>query len=189
MSTYQNIYVDYPARCLRVWKQIKLAATSSEEDLSVTAMLMTATSGFAMPWEHYKGGNSKEALRHPAFKGVKEAEYERALKLVTKQFSDPLGQSGLFCVEGQFAWKLGYADELSKVRDVGEYGDGIAVSERGKKTRFLLKVLRNALAHNNICAFGAAHNIEKLSFFSEDIDQKSKTRLGWDVATTTVVGF
>jgi hypothetical protein len=146
-----------------------------------------------MPWEHYKGGRKiEETLNHPAFKGINDRHYKNALNAAKEQFSGKVVKSELFCINGKFAWKFGYTKELAEVRNVGEYGNSEAASKEGENVRFLLTLLRNAFSHNNICAFGSTGNIERLSFFSEDIrwdENGKKQRLGWHVATTTVDGL
>lgn len=193
MSCYVDIYKDFPLRCQEVWKRIESSSKKEgERDLSVTVMLMAAAAGFATSWEHVKDG-SKQAiqntLRHPAYKGISEMDYRKSLSLLSGRFNEVLTTSALFLVEDKFAWKLGHADELDQVRDVGECGNGLPISPAEKNVRFMLKILRNALAHNNICAFGrGSDEIERLSFFSEDKNDKN-VRQGWHVATTTVTGF
>lgn len=195
MSCYVDIYKDFPLRCQEVWERIEHSGQTSDRDLSVTAMLMAAAAGFATPWEHLRQADMKAEKAwqdHPAFKNVSQEAYDRTLKRLSKQFSESLLTSPFFQGEGNFCWKLGYCKELKQVRDVGEYGDGVQVSLEQCNVRFLLKVLRNALAHNNICAFGNENReIDRLSFFSEDVEYIHHTKVvnGWNVATTTVGGF
>lgn len=196
MSCYVDIYKDFPLRCQEVWKRIESSSKKEgERDLSVTAMLMAAAAGFATPWEHVKDGSEQaiqNTLRHPAHKGISEMAYRTSLSLLSGRFNEVLTTSALFLVEDKFAWKLGHADELDQVRDVGECGNGPKILPEDKNVRFMLKILRNSLAHNNICAFGrGSDEIERLSFFSEDIkyENNNKVRQGWHLATTTVTGF
>jgi hypothetical protein len=194
MSCYVNIYSDFPSRCQQVWERIERSSQKGDRDLSVTAMLMAATAGFATPWEHLRSDNTKAEKRawqgHPAFKDVSQEAYDRTLRRLSKQFSEPLLTSPFFQDEKSFCWKLGYCKELKQVRDVGEYGEGERNSKL-KTVREFLVVLRNAFAHNNICAFGSDREIDRLSFFAEDAPRVNgqKKLIGWHVATTTVGGF
>lgn len=195
MSCYVNIYSDFPSRCQRVWERIERSDQKGDRDLSVTAMLMAAAAGFATPWEHLRFNNTKAETmwqKHPAFENVSQEAYDRTLKRLSRQLSEPLLTSPLFQNEEGFCWKLGYCKELEQVRNVGEYGEGDQVLLEQYKVRFLLTVLRNALAHNNICAFGNGdQEIDRLSFFSEDAPRVKgeKKLVGWHVATTTIGGF
>lgn len=195
MSSYTNMYSDFPSRCQQVWERIERTGQNGDRDLSVTAMLMAAAAGFATPWEHlrHNSTNAEKAWQgHPAFKDVSPNAYDRTLRQLSKQLSEPLLTSPFFQGEEDFCWTLGHCDKLKDVHDVILSGARSQVCLDTRDARFLLKVLRNALAHNNICAFGNGHgDIDRLSFFSEDVDyvENKKKVVGWHVASTTVEGF
>ncbi len=197
MSCYLDIYKDLPSRCLKLWDQIEQIPGSNKDDLSVTTMLVIAAAGFAMPWEHLKHNspNAEKALwkSHPSFKSVSERDYGEALKKLNTEFSKSLGNSDLVSKKGETFWRMATCLDLKEVRDVGEYNEGVMLEPEECKIRLLLKCLRNALAHNNVCAFGGAGGeIDRLSFFSEKVsydENRVKTLEGWYVATTTVEGF
>lgn len=194
MSSYVNIYSDFPTRCQEVWERLERSPKNSERDLSVTAMLMAAAAGFATPFEHLRNGSrsDKEPIKdHPAFQRADEGLYKSTKDRVNKVLSEPLVKSSLFTQSGVFPWKLGKCEELKQVRDVAEYGHGTTVnpSVNGLNAEFLLSVLRNALAHNSICAFGSLREIERLSFFSEKLNKERTQRVGWNVATVNVDDF
>jgi len=90
------------------------------------------------------------------------------------------------------AWRISECTELKEVRDVAEYGDGRPLDNGKITVNRLLKCMRNALAHNNICAFGNNHGqIDRLSFFSEIIEYSNRERkvIGYEVATISTEGF
>ncbi len=84
MTTYQDIYQDLPGRVNRVWQRLDTSSMlNSEEDLLITAMLMAAAAGLAMPFENLKdlgAGNKRGWDDHPAFQDKNQAQYKKSLK-------------------------------------------------------------------------------------------------------------
>ena len=195
MSLYQNIYKDLPSRCVRLWTQIEQSQNPEQEDLSVTTMLVIASAGLAMPWEHLKHepcGKQSNWSEHPAFKGVTQKIYDSSLERLNKKFSQKLTDSPLIKPEQQHKWVISLCDKLSHVREVEEYGEGLHLDNGEVTLKRLLKCVRNALAHNNICAFGEINGpIDRLSFFSERTKFLSgkKELIGFEVATVSTEGF
>ena len=194
MSSYVDIYKDFPTRCERVWELVRNAPSSGDADLSVTAMLMAAAAGFATPFENLKhlgAGSNQEWNSHPSFRGVKQKEYKQALKRFDGIFQVRISESPLFGIDAARAWRFARCLKLVEVRDVAERGTGETISDN-EKVRFAVKLLRNALAHNNMFAFGSdASHISDLAFFSEERDGEGKPPVvtGWHVAVTSVAGF
>ena len=157
-------------------------------------MLMAAAAGFATPFENLKdlgAGLKPEWNSHPSFTRVKQKEYLRALKRFDGIFHARISDSPLFGIDAAKAWRFARCLKLVEVRDVAERGTGTTVSDN-EKVRFAIKLLRNALAHNNIFAFGSdASHISDLAFFSEHVEGHEKSRVvsGWNVAVTSVAGF
>jgi len=195
MSLYQNIYKDLPSRCMRLWAQIEHAPKTEQEDLTVTTMLVIASAGLAMPWEHlkYESSNKESTWRdHPAFKGVNPKMYELAMETLRKKFSQKITESPLIDQDIINAWRISECTELKEVRDVAEYGDGRRLDNGKITVNRLLKCMRNALAHNNICAFGNNQGqIDRVSFFSEinRYPQGKKEFIGYEVASVSIGGF
>ena len=54
MTAYYDIYSDLPTRVYEVWQRTKVQTSSPQQDFSVTAMLMAAAAGLAMPLENLK---------------------------------------------------------------------------------------------------------------------------------------
>ncbi|MEW6677589.1 MAG: hypothetical protein AB1421_06685 [Pseudomonadota bacterium] len=202
MGIYANPYTDFPARVEELWKRLEQANNATERDLSVTAMLMVAMAGFASPWEFLKHDNTgafENREAHPAFDGISQEQYKFALSRVKAEINLPFAQSRLFGTSAIDPWRFGHVGALSEVRRHAEdlwgpqprKNDNNIIRLPGK-ARDVLKVLRNALAHGNVCAFmGKSNSIELLVFFSEDreILGSKPIVVGWDVATTKVEAF
>lgn len=188
MSNYQDIYRDLPSRVFKVWERAKAHTDNETEDLSVTFMLMAAAAGLAMPLEGIHIPDRKSPRPdHVTLDEDDQAAYQAALQRFKDFFAQELNSSSTFA-DAKFA----RCTELSEVRDVGEYGGGAAIDLANHKVSFAFSILRNALAHNNIVAFGTdAQKIEKLIFFSEwrqGSGCKQKV-VGWNVLTFSVESF
>lgn len=167
MTAYRDIYQDLPLRVYELWQQNK-NATGSLGDLSVTAMLMAAATGFAMPWESLKdvgSGNRDDWNAHPSFANGNQAHYQSVLKKCNQFLSQRIND--IACLQSV---SLHQCADLSEICDVAEFGDKGKKLELNRHTvRCIVRILRNALAHNNIVAFGVqSDQIDKLSFFSEN---------------------
>lgn len=190
MTVYRDIYCDLPSRVHEVWQRTQAAEANDAEDRSVTAMLMAAAAGLAMPFENLKDvgiGNGDKWKDHPSFQANDQAKYKETLK-ACDQF---LKQSIEACPGLQSAILL-YCGELKEIRAAAESGQGDASLNIAKhKVRFTVKILRNALAHNNI--FGIRDHkeqIEKLTFFSQSNWCSNCNRTdGWDVLVLPVTSF
>ena len=192
MTAYRNIYQDLPSRVNRVWQQLSaLQAPSDGEDLSVTAMLMAATAGLAMPFDSLKelgAGGKKSWNDHPAFQGIHQAQYKKSLTGCDVFLKTPV--SG--CV-GLKSCELVLCTDLKDIKKTVEHPDQAHASLSNEKTstRQALKILRNALAHNNIVDLpGHGRQIEKLVFFSKNNWCSSCQRMdGWHVLVISVTAF
>lgn len=191
MTTYQNIYQDLPGRVHRVWQRLNTSSNfDCSEDLSVTAMLMAAAAGFAMPFENLrysKLGDKRDWDDHPAFLGKDQAQYKKSLKACSAFLKKPI-----FQCQGLGDATLIQCKELRDIQDAARSGNGHAVLNTQKHdTRFALDILRNALAHNNIVDVpDEANQIKKLAFFSKDNWCSSCGRTdGWNVLLISVDGF
>lgn len=190
MTDYRDIYCDLPSRVHEVWQRTQAAEANASEDRSVTAMLMAAAAGLAMPFENLKDvgvGNGEKWKDHPAFQTSDQSKYTKALKACDLFLKQAIGT----CPGLQNAILL-HCRELKNIRDAAESGQGDASFNVAKhKVRFALKILRNALAHNNI--FGVRDDqgqIEKLTFFSQSNWCSSCNRTdGWDVLAMPVASF
>lgn len=190
MSNYQDIYRDLPSRVYEVWQRTKKIQEKEPEDRSVTAMLMAAA-GLAMPFESLKDvgvGNGARWKDHPAFETTDRDTYQAILKSCESFFKQPIakcaGLQGIVII---------HCKELRDIRNAVETGQpGKPLELTKQDVRFVTKILRNALAHNNILAFGASENqIEKLTFFSENrIGSGCKSTVdGWHALTICVKDF
>jgi hypothetical protein len=172
MTNFVDIYQDLPSRVSEVWERLRNPGQQkSERDLSVTAMLMAAATGLAMPQEHLKKGSNNSG-EHPSFNGVNQAHY----KSVHTHCEEFLKQkiSAIECLKNI---SFMHCPNMSDIRDAIECGNkGETVFELTEHTLdCFVYVVRNALAHNNIVALGNSVNeITNLGFFSQS---KSKSKL------------
>jgi hypothetical protein len=198
MGIYLNLYEDFPNRCQELWKRMEDANKNADRDLSVTTMLMVAMAGFASPWEFLKhSGGYPERKSHPAFDGVSDEELKNASERVSSKIKLEFTKAPLFGAGAIKHWRFGYCTEMKSVRRLAEnlWNDKRSNPQDPReklanqmKTRDVLKILRNALSHGNVCAFvGRANAIDRLVFFSED--RKNDEIIGWHVATASVEGF
>ena len=190
MTTYQDIYSDLPSRVYEVWRRAKGQTDSSQRDLSVTAMLMAAAAGLAMPFENLKdlgAGNSKKWNAHPMFYAAEKSAYQSALQSCDAFFKQTIKNCA-----GLGNALLMQCQELKDIRTAAATGQGDAAMDTAKyDVRFALKILRNALAHNNILTLPNSNGeIEKLAFFSRNNWCASCDRLdGWNVLVIPVPSF
>lgn len=188
MTTYRNIYQDLPGRVNRVWQLLSSPQDPNDrDDLSVTTMLMAAAAGLAMPLESLKGG-SDDWKSHPAFQGVEQAQYKKSLKECDDFLKKPISDC-----EGLKSCDLMICTDLRDIRQTAEHPDQAhAILNKEKTTtRQALKILRNALAHNNIVDLpGHGCQIEKLVFFSKNNWCSSCQRMDdWHVLVISVDAF
>ena len=192
MTAFLNIYGDLPSRVCEVWQRTKGPEHGGHRDLSVTAMLMAATAGLAMPWESLKdtgAGNKQNWDDHPSFQGGDQASYQKTLRAI-EQFCD----KRLMACARQDELALYHCPSLSDIRTTVEQEgcDHPRLNLQDHKVRFAIKLIRNALSHNNIFALGSNLNeIERLGFFSEHREGHGcqSTVKGWHVLVTSVGAF
>lgn len=190
MSNYQNIYQDLPSRVYRVWQSTKDGLAPPTEDLSVTAMLMAAAAGLAMPFENLKDkgeGNRKDWNKHPAFGRTTQTEYQKSLKSCNEFFKKSIQEC-----DGLKSSTLMQCQKLEDIREAARSSRGSAALDLEKHdVRFALRILRNALAHNNILDVpNDSDQIEKLAFFSRSNWCSSCGRMdGWYVLLISVDAF
>jgi len=188
MSLYVDIYNDFPLRCARVWEAFRGQAQT--QGMDVTLMLMAAAAGFATPWEHLKVqlGHAAEQSDHPAFHQHDERAYESSLKAVGLALGQPALTGSLFAGAHAEAWLYGRVSSIGRIKDLVEAGGAGRVPISTLKSRDLARVLRNALAHNNIYAFAGPgrDEIAALTFFAEAIDRRTKEISHYDVLSVTV---
>jgi len=190
VTAYRDIYCDLPSRVHEVWQRTQAAATNAAEDRSVTAMLMAAAAGLAMPFENLKDvgiGNGEKWKDHPSFQTSDQPKYKETLKACDLFLKQSIGTC-----PGFEQTVLLYCRELKDVRNAAESGQGDALLNVAKhNVRFALKILRNALAHNNIFGIRDVQGqIQKLTFFSQRNWCSNCNRTdGWDVFVIPVASF
>lgn len=191
MTAYRNIYQDLPRRVKQLWARLENCAATDSEDFSVTAMLMAAATGLAMPFETLRdlgAGRKKDWNHHPAFQGADQNLYNNSLQACEMFLKKPISECA-----GLKSCELMVCRNLKDIRETAEQPDQAHIRlEKGKtKTRQALNVLRNALAHNNIVDLpGSNRQIEKLVFFSRNNWCSDCQRMdGWNVLVITVNDF
>ncbi|MGJ8643333.1 MAG: hypothetical protein ACSHX9_08005 [Luteolibacter sp.] len=170
MSYYKDIYNDFPLRCAKLWE--KMRSQAEKEKLDVTFMLMTAAAGFVTPFEHLKiqSGQATDNRDHPAFQKHDESHYKKVLNMMEKALGCSIGESSLFAKTSLDDWFYAKTDRIDKIRDLVEYKSRAGEGVKHLKSRRAIKILRNAIAHNNIYAFNrrSVPEIDELAFFAED---------------------
>lgn len=190
MTAYRDIYQDLPSRVHEVWQR-NSGTSDNARDLSVTAMLMAAATGLSMPWESLKDvgvGNRDDWNSHPSFANGNQAHYKSVLRVCDQFLSQKISDSASLQ-----SISLRQCADLSEICEAAEYGNkGQALELEERKVRHVVRILRNALAHNNIVAFAANNSqIEKLGFFSENREGSGCTSTvnGYLLVTLTVSAF
>jgi len=186
MSYYKDIYNDFPLRCGKLWKLMR--GTAEQQKLDVTFMLMTAAAGFSTPFEHLKiqEGQAGKNEGHPAFFNYEHDAYKAVLRRISSAFDVLVPNSPLFSSVRLDSWFYCTTRNIETIRVLVESNKRITEDVRQKKARDVIKILRNAIAHNNIYAFNrkGASEIDELVFFSEirkkDEPEKGKL-LGYEV--------
>ena len=190
MTVYRDIYCVLPSRVHEVWQRTQAAEENNAEDRSVTAMLMAAAAGLAMPFENLKDvgiGNGEKWKDHPAFQASDQLKYKKTLTACDLFLKQSIG-----ACPGFEQTVLLHCRELKDIRDAAESGQGDALLNVDKhNVRFALKILRNALAHNNIFGIRDGQGqIQKLTFFSQSNWCSNCNRTGgWDVLAIPVASF
>lgn len=185
MTNFVDIYQDLPSRVSAVWERLKsMEQQQDQHDLSVTAMLMAAAAGLAMPFENLKdlgAGNSKKLKEHPMFSEVEPAKYKVVLKNCDDFFKKPIRKVLADAC-------LVQCKKLKDVRDAAFKKQGDATLDTSRyDMRFALKIFRNALAHNNILSIpdapDAPDQISHLAFFSKSNGPSSS----WDEGVNVLI--
>jgi len=190
MSLYLDIYNDFPLRCAEVWRSTRAVAQSDGRE--VTLMLMAATAGLATPWEHLniQPGQAKDNCDHPAFNGFRDLAYKRALKIVEKALSSIVSESRLFVGVDYGRWRYGHAAKLGLIRNMVEQGVLPTLPLTALKAKEVVNLLRNALSHNSLYAFGGppGSEISHLTFFQEHAHRENGVKVvnGYDVLSLPV---
>lgn len=185
MSYYKDIYRDLPSRVYHIWREMReRPILHNGQDVSVTMMLMAAATGLAMPLEHLDR-NSNRWRKHPAFQHVPQAEFSK----LKNKFSDFL-QKRIFEQKGLQDALFMHCQKLEDIKKSAKsrHGDACLDPQR-HSNQFAIRVLRNALAHNNIADIpNASDQIKEIIFFSKSgIQTESDT--GWHVIVISVESF
>jgi hypothetical protein len=189
MSSYVDIYNDYPLRCAKLWEDFN--ASAEAKNLEVTFMLMCAAGGFVTPYEHLKiqKGQAKERQGHPAFNNFDQKKYQNSLCTVNKALDGPMGECLLFNGVHFDRCYYGQSKAINEVIYMAECRQSGSPPLSVQPARKIVKALRNAIAHSNIFAFAGrgSHDIADLGFFSEIKDKQ--VVIGYEVIVMPVQDF
>lgn len=193
MSFYIDIYNDFPLRCGRLWREMRDLPAAKE--LDVTFMLMAAAAGLATPWEHLKEIQSR-SLQHPAFNGLDRNSYKKSIKILDEEFNVALIDSRLFDKSDLADWYICCVPEIGNILGAVEARSMQTNAHNVRKVRDAIRVLRNALAHNNIHAFARNrkgerpdNKISEITFFSQVRGTGSDGMHGYNVISMPVADF
>lgn len=197
MSFYENIYNDFPLRCAKLWKGMRDSPKAKEFD--VTFMLMAAAAGFATPWEQLgiqPGQGEQRSAGHPAFHNHDQKAYKRSLSFVDAELNRHVPDGQLFGGSKLSEWSFGRVDAIGQILEVVEMRSLPKVDMHTIKGRRMVKLLRNAIAHNNIYAFSRERReggvqdqrISELAFFSEAKDASNRCD-GYNIVSMPVGDF
>ena len=186
MSLYIDIYNDLPLRCAEVWE--KYRASAAEQGREVTLMLMAATAGFAMPWDKLSRKDDSALIRSI---DKNRKSYDKAVDKLVKELSKTISDKENELFEGVYFdnWKYFQIPDLSNIKNIIEMGLNKNEKPDLLKNRAVLKILRNALAHNNLHApgDGIGGEISFITFISQIVEDKKV--VGFHVLTLSVRDF
>jgi len=152
MTAYKNYIQHFPIRCMDVLETFEWDA--SEIDREVTLSLAIATPCLIVPYERL---NSED---HPS----KDRErFVEAKKTWDVELRKKCGKSCLWRNSFEDTWRFKQLDEVSGDPDSWKLNNETEPIT-AKKTKLVLSILRNALAHGNIWTTGDP--IETLVFVS-----------------------
>lgn len=185
MSYYKDIYRDLPSRVHHIWGEMrKKSITHNNQDVSATMMLMAAATGLAMPLEHLDR-STKKWKKHPAFEHVSEQQFvnlkNKFDKFFNKNVSNQIGLGDAF---------LMHCQNLENIKEAARSRHGDADLDPSRhSTRFAIRILRNALAHNNITDIpDESDNIKDIVFFSKS-GISAESQEGWHVIVIPKISF
>lgn len=148
MSAYKNFITDLPERCMNLLEHCNIAAKKNNKE--VTLLLSVALLSLTIPFERLKNihpsGDSKK------FNKIKENvdhELEKSVK-----------ESDLFNEK----WLYKKSKTIGGDPDSWELNSSKPIVDTSKKTKSIINILRNALAHGSI--WTTKNPIEKLLFVS-----------------------
>lgn len=181
MTAYRNITNDFPRRCMDVLDALR---PELHEMRGVTALLMVAMSGFVVPFERLR--ISSEGQGHPFGDHLRFPDAAEALsELMQQKFvGSRLCQSSIhtWCLVKKYPKPAKDLDEWIPVAGLKPIS--------ANSVSFVLKLLRNALAHGNIHTKNDP--ISDLVFVQEHYsgqdDERTKPST-YDVLTVSVADF
>ena len=167
MSEYADFVNDFPSRSGELFRALKPGA--EQRGREVTLLLAIAGTALTVPYERLRRRPDGSPYQHPS------RDRERFGEVADQH--DELLRSSFLASElvrsdrAKEHWRHGVVDNVDDLRD--PLGAVVEMEElpRSRKTRDVLFVVRNALAHGNIATRG--HQIRALRFFSSKFDARA----------------
>jgi len=166
MTEYKNFIEDFPSRCRNILHLAGRPALS--RGCEVTLILMVASAGLVVPYERLKPDRGCGA--HPSGDTKTFADAAEKLKsLLDEPFISSVLWSG-----PSSTWFHG---KLVSLNGHPESWEGLQKRKplsREKKVGTVVKIIRNALAHANICTF--KDPIEAIIFINSNLNGDHQAR-------------
>jgi hypothetical protein len=138
MGAYTNYVQDFPNRCKEILETFTYCAQKIK--LEVTLLLTVTTPCIILPYERLQKG------AHPS---KDHEKFDKAKKTLDDKLKDTCGKSGLWSTPN--AWRFKKLDRTELRDDPWQWGLDVGTeSIVDKKAKYVLSILRNALAHGSI---------------------------------------
>jgi hypothetical protein len=163
MSSYKSLVSDFPARCLDILRYFGPGAQNLQRE--VTLMLCIAASGINVPYERLQSPKENSPFSgHPARDWQK---FEKAKQDFDDLMKKVFVGSPLCPPENRSLWFWG-APITDVSTDPSRWPELANSKELGKKgVKWVVKHVRNALAHGNIYTLGSPQKIENIVLLSK----------------------
>lgn len=158
MSEYKVFVKEFPLRCEKIMGRIEKG--HKYEDLTVTGLLMVAASAIIIPYERLR-----PVPDHPSGDAKKYTEAaEKFKQLLDSNFVG----SDLCSPNDKAKWLFAKAESVEDDPDRWKWTFKKEISKE-KKTKGVLDIIRNALAHGNIFTKPSRGDIQEIIFVSQEL--------------------
>ena len=170
MTTYANFVRDFPKRCKDLLDDYETDARG--KDREVTLLIAVATSAFTIPFERLRPSSTKHVADDRSPEAVNELD-----RLENRYFVDWQTRRGWMIIENLDGNVI-----RSSQADTWANPDQWRPIPANKTVRYVLNVLRNALAHGSIFTFPSSSSgktpreIKRVVFLSRIRDKKTRDK-------------
>ncbi len=166
MSAYKVFLKDFPDRCEKILQRIEKNIRYG--DLTVTGLLMVASSAIIIPYERLSPVPEK-SLAHPSGDADKYAEAAKQFKeLLDSKFLE----SRLYSATTTEKWRLARPQSVKGNPD--EWNCSFKEISKDKTTKGVLYIMRNSLAHGNIFTKPERGEIQEIIFVSVELKRDNE---------------